>query len=148
MISVSAGDYHGGQYLMGGLSALGQGLGEALQRYHYFYGDNVKVEVPVGSGRFMNLTEAAAELAGRLANLFLPDKNGRRACHGDQTRYATDPHWRDLVLFNEYFHGDNGRGCGASHQTGWTALVARLLQKFATSRSTTKPVRAAAAVNR
>ena len=120
---------------------------EALQRYHYFYGDSVKVEVPAGSGKFMNLTEAASELAGRLASLFLPDKNGRRPCHGDQERYAKDPYWRDLVLFNEYFHGDNGRGCGASHQTGWTALVARLLQKFGADRPAVKSAKAVGTAN-
>jgi hypothetical protein len=111
-------------------------LVEALQRYHYFYGDNFQVEVPVGSGKSMNLTEAASELSRRLVSLFVPDAQGRRPCHGKETRFATDPHWRDLVVFNEYFHGDNGRGCGASHQTGWTALVVRLLNKFGTERPT------------
>ncbi len=122
-------------------------LVEALQRYHYFYGDSVMVEVPTGSGRRMNLTQAASEISRRLVNIFLPDRHGRRACHGAQTRYATDPHWRDLIVFNEYFHGDNGRGCGASHQTGWTALVVRLLQKFGSERAITdsKPAKAALA---
>jgi hypothetical protein len=104
-------------------------LVEALQRYHYFYGDSLQVEVPVGSGRRMNLGEAASDLSHRLVRLFVPDADGRRPCHGDDARFAADPHWRDLILFYEYFHGDTGRGCGASHQTGWTALVARLLQK-------------------
>jgi hypothetical protein len=103
---------------------------EALQRYHHFYGSGFTIEVPVGSGRMMTLGEAAAELSQRLVRLFLPDVRGNRPCHGGDARFATDPHWRDLILFYEYFHGDNGRGCGASHQTGWTALVARLLQKF------------------
>jgi hypothetical protein len=103
---------------------------EALQRYHYFYGDSLKVECPTGSGCWMNLDEVAVELSGRLVGLFLPDANGRRPCHGDERRYAGDPHWRDLILFYEYFHGDTGRGCGASHQTGWSALVVRLLDKF------------------
>lgn len=76
----------------------------------------------------MTLKEVASELSRRLASLFLPDATGRRACHGEDSRYANDPHWRDLVLFYEYFHGDTGRGCGASHQTGWTALVTRLLE--------------------
>ena len=112
-------------------------LVEALQRYHHFYGDSFRVEVPVGSGRTMNLAEAASEISRRLVHLFLPDRRGRRPCHGDQARFADDPYWRDLILFNEYFHGDSGRGCGASHQTGWTALVARLLQKFGSTRSMT-----------
>jgi mannosylglycerate hydrolase MGH1-like protein len=103
---------------------------EALQRYHHFYGDGFTIEVPVGSGRMMTLGEAASELSQRLVRLFLPDGRGNRPCHGGDARFATDPHWRDLILFYEYFHGDTGRGCGASHQTGWTALVARLLQKF------------------
>jgi hypothetical protein len=103
---------------------------EALQRYHHFYGDSLKVEFPTGSGRFVTLAEAAQELTRRLVGIFLPDEHGRRPVHGEAARYANDPHWAHLVLFHEYFHGDNGRGCGASHQTGWTALVARLLQKF------------------
>ena len=110
-------------------------LVEALQRYHHFYGDSFTVEVPVGSGMRMNLAQVASELARRLVQLFLPDRYGYRPCHGQLARFATDPHWRDLILFNEYFHGDNGRGCGASHQTGWTALVARLLRKLGSGRS-------------
>lgn len=105
-------------------------LVEALQRYHHFYGDTFRVEFPVGSGRMVNLSEAAAEIAHRLIRLFLPDGHGARPCHGSRKRFASDPHWRDLIVFSEYFHGDSGCGCGASHQTGWTALVARLLQKF------------------
>ena len=89
------------------------------------------MEFPTGSGRRMNLQQIAGELARRLAGLFLPDAQGHRPCHGDERRYADDPHWRDLLLFHEYFHGDTGRGCGASHQTGWTALVARLLGNVA-----------------
>jgi hypothetical protein len=100
---------------------------EALERYHHFYGDSLKVECPTGSGRLMNLKQVASELSSRLTRLFLPDETGQRPCHGDDRRYADDPHWRDLVLFHEYFHGDTGRGVGASHQTGWTALVANLL---------------------
>jgi hypothetical protein len=110
-------------------------LVEALQRYHHFYGDSFTVEVPVGSGIRMNLAQAASELSWRLVQLFVPDRHGYRPCHGQQARFATDPHWRDLILFSEYFHGDNGLGCGASHQTGWTALVARLLRKFGSGRS-------------
>jgi hypothetical protein len=101
---------------------------EALERYHHFYGDEVQVECPRGSGRWMNLYEASQELRRRLASIFLPDAAGRRACHGDDLRYALDPHWRDLPLFYEYFHGDNGRGVGASHQTGWTALAATIMR--------------------
>jgi hypothetical protein len=101
---------------------------EALERYHHFYGDKVQVECPTGSGRQMNLFEASQELRRRLANIFLPDASGRRVCHADDPRYAADPHWRDLPLFYEYFHGDTGRGIGASHQTGWTALVATILR--------------------
>jgi hypothetical protein len=100
---------------------------EALERYHHFYGDDFKIECPTGSGKMMNLAEVALELASRLASIFLPDEKGARPCHGGDPRFADDPHWRDLVLFNEYFHGDTGRGLGASHQTGWTALVTRCL---------------------
>jgi len=108
---------------------------EALERYHHFYGDSLRVECPVGSGKMLTLAEVARELQGRLARIFLPDAAGRRPCHGDDRRYATDPHWRDLVLFNEYFHGDSGRGVGASHQTGWTALVTRSIEDLAHARA-------------
>jgi hypothetical protein len=101
---------------------------EALERYHHFYGDHFKVECPTGSGNMMNLQQVAQELSRRLTSIFLPDQNGRRPCHGDVAKYATDPEWRDLVLFNEYFHGETGRGLGASHQTGWTALAVKLLE--------------------
>ena len=100
---------------------------EALERYHHFYGDAFQVECPTGSGQWMTLQQVARELGRRLASLFLPDANGHRPCHGTSQPFADDPHWRELVLFHEYFHGDNGRGLGASHQTGWTALVTRLL---------------------
>jgi hypothetical protein len=101
---------------------------EALERYHHFYGDGLMVECPTGSGHMMNLQQVADDLRARLARIFLPDSNGHRPCHGTEERYATDPRWKDLVLFYEYFHGDTGRGIGASHQTGWTALVARCLE--------------------
>jgi hypothetical protein len=104
---------------------------EALERYHHFYGDELTVECPAGSGRRMNLREVSRELARRLGALFLPGEDGRRPCHGDDPRYAADPHWKDLVLFHEYFHGDTGRGVGASHQTGWTALVLRAIEDLA-----------------
>jgi hypothetical protein len=100
---------------------------ESLQRYHQFYGDSFQVQCPTGSGQQMNLREVARELERRLLRLLLADAQGRRPCHGDDRQYAEDPHWRDLVLFYEYFHGDSGRGLGASHQTGWTALVANLI---------------------
>jgi hypothetical protein len=107
---------------------------EALERYHHFYGDDFKVECPVGSGTLLTLQEVALELASRLSRLFLADQSGRRPCHGEETRYAADPHWRNLVLFHEYFDGDNGRGVGASHQTGWTALAVRCLEDIARRR--------------
>ncbi|HEV3032104.1 MAG TPA: glucosidase [Polyangia bacterium] len=110
-------------------------LVEALQRYHHFYGDELRVECPTGSGKWMTLDEVARELARRLASLFQPDAKGARPCHGDDARYANDPHWRDLVLFHEYFHADTGRGVGATHQTGWTALVIRLIEDLARARS-------------
>jgi len=107
---------------------------EALERYHHFYGDGLQVECPTGSGKLMNLKAVAAELSARLARIFLPDARGRRPCHGDDRRYADDPHWRDLALFHEYFHGDTGLGLGASHQTGWTALAIRSLEELARGR--------------
>ncbi len=109
-------------------------LVEALERYHHFYGDDLRVEFPTGSGRHMDLSTVAREIAGRLAGLFLPGDGGHRPCHGGDTRYAEDPHWRDLVLFHEYFHGDDGRGLGASHQTGWTALATACLESLARAR--------------
>ncbi len=106
-------------------------LVEALERYHHFYGDNLKVECPTGSGRYMNLSEVARELARRRTSIFHPDAAGRRPCHGDDARYRDDPDWKDLLLFHEYFHGDTGRGVGASHQTGWTALAVRGIEYLA-----------------
>jgi hypothetical protein len=100
---------------------------EALERYHYFYGDDLKVECPVGSGKFLNLAEVARELATRLAHLFLPDDKGRRPCFDGDERFAHDPHWQGMVWFHEYFHAETGRGLGATHQTGWTALIARCM---------------------
>jgi hypothetical protein len=101
---------------------------EALERYYHFYGDDLKIECPTGSGNFMNLQKVADEIGHRLVSLFLPDKDGKRPCHGQTSPYASDPDWKDLVLFYEYFHGETGRGCGASHQTGWTGIVARMLR--------------------
>ena len=108
---------------------------EALERYDHFYGDELKVECPTGSGQTVTLADAAREIQRRLASLFLPDAAGRRPCHGGDERYAHDPHWRDLVLFHEYFHGETGRGVGASHQTGWTALALRCIEDIARMRS-------------
>ena len=107
---------------------------EALERYAHFYGDTLKVECPTGSGQLMNLREVSLELSARLAGIFLPDENGRRPCHGDDARFSTDPHWRNLVNFHEYFHGETGRGLGASHQTGWTALAIGCLADVARNR--------------
>ncbi len=101
---------------------------EALERYHHFYGNTLLVECPVGSGKMMNLQEVARELARRLSSIFLPGVNGLSPWQGDMRIFAENPHWRDLTWFFEYFHGDNGRGCGANHQTGWTALIVRLLE--------------------
>ncbi|HEX8312970.1 MAG TPA: hypothetical protein VF614_16720 [Chthoniobacteraceae bacterium] len=100
---------------------------EALERYHRFYGDSFQVECPTGSGQMMNLQQVARELATRLTKLFLPNDAGERSCYHGTPRHAEDPHWRDLVHFHEYFQGDTGRGLGASHQTGWTALITRCL---------------------
>ena len=105
-------------------------LVNSLQRYQAVYGDGFTVECPTGSGRMATLREVSEELERRLASLFLRDPEGRRACHGWEQRYITDPHWRDLILFNEYFCGDTGRGLGASHQTGWTALAATLIDNL------------------
>jgi Mannosylglycerate hydrolase MGH1-like glycoside hydrolase domain len=102
---------------------------ETLQKYHYYYGDSFLVEFPTGSGRKLNLWDVAAELSRRLTRTFLRDEEGRRPVYGGREVFQSDPHWRDLVLFYEYFHGDNGAGLGASHQTGWTGLVAKLLQQ-------------------
>jgi len=109
-------------------------LVEALERYHHFFGDTLKVECPTGSGVWMNLKEVSLELSRRLANLFLPDETGRRPAHGQESRYTQDPQWKDLVLFYEYFDAENGRGCGASHQTGWTSLISLLLENIAKKR--------------
>jgi hypothetical protein len=102
----------------------------ALQNYYLYYGDNFKVECPTGSGKMMNLFEVSKEIADRLANMFLRDKQGRRPVYGGTEKFQSDPHWRDHILFYEYFHGDNGAGLGASHQTGWTGLVAKIIQLY------------------
>ena len=102
---------------------------ESLQRFHHYYGDDFKVEYPTNSGQTATLLEVAEALTQRLTRLFLRDPaTGRRACFGDDKQLQNDPHFRDHLLFHEYFHADNGLGLGASHQTGWTGLIAKLLQ--------------------
>lgn len=101
---------------------------ESLQKFHHYYGDDFKVECPTGSGRFITINEVAVELTQRLTKLFLKGADGQRPVLKLHPKLATDPHFRDYVLFHEYFHGDTGCGLGAAHQTGWTGLVAKLLQ--------------------
>jgi len=101
---------------------------EALERYHHHYGDGLKVELPTGSGHWCNLQQVADEISRRLIRLFLPDEQGQRPCLGDHRGRCEYPDGKDLVLFHEYFDGDTGKGLGASHQTGWTALVARCIE--------------------
>jgi hypothetical protein len=113
---------------------------ESLQKFHHYYGDSFKVECPTGSGRYLTLLEIANELSTRLINLFLRDEQGRRPCYGGVERMQTDPHWKDYMLFHEYFHGDNGAGLGANHQTGWTGLVAKLIQQQGEHREGQPPV--------
>jgi len=105
---------------------------EALQKFAFYLGDTFKVEFPTGSGNLMNLWDISLELEKRLVSIFQRDENGRRAFNGDVETFQKDPHWRDLILFNEYFNGDNGSGVGASHQTGWTALVAKMIRQLST----------------
>jgi hypothetical protein len=102
----------------------------ALLNFYGYYGDAFKVECPTGSGKMMNLFEVAKEISDRLCRIFLPNAHGRRPVYGGSEKFQTDPHWRDYILFYEYFHGDNGAGLGASHQTGWTGVVAKLIQLF------------------
>jgi hypothetical protein len=101
---------------------------ESLQKFHHYYGDDFKIECPARSGKFLTILEVAEELSCRLTRIFLRDENGRRAVFGRQEKLQNDPHFRDYIFFHEYFHGDNGRGVGASHQTGWTGLIAKLIQ--------------------
>ncbi len=114
-------------------------LVESLQKFHYYLGDDFKVEFPTGSGKMMTLWEVAGELSRRMSNVFLRDEKGRRPVFGNIEKFQTDPHWRDLVLFHEYFHGDSGAGIGASHQTGWTGVVTKLILQSGESHSRTKP---------
>jgi hypothetical protein len=103
---------------------------ESLQVYHHYYGDEFKVECPTGSGTYLTLKQVSAFLERRLENIFARDAEGRRAVFGSDARMQNDPHWRDYLLFFEYFHGDTGAGIGASHQTGWTGLIAKMLQEL------------------
>jgi hypothetical protein len=112
---------------------------EALQKYHFYYGDEFTIECPTGSGRMLTLWQVAAEISQRLSSLFLRGSDGRRPSDGARDVFRTSPHWTDLVLFYEYFHADTGAGLGASHQTGWTALVAKLLQQ--SGDSSAQPIR-------
>ena len=102
---------------------------ESLQKFHHYYGDEYTVECPAGSGHHVSLRDVATELSHRLTSIFVRNDDGRRPVYGATEKFQTDPHWRDLMLFYEYFHGDNGAGVGASHQTGWTGLVAKLIQQ-------------------
>ncbi len=107
---------------------------ESLRTYDSFYGESFQVECPTGSGKYCTLGQVADEIENRLISIFMSDQNGRRPCFGEETRYADHANWQNLLLFHEYFHGDNGRGLGASHQTGWTALVTSLLENRAARR--------------
>ena len=102
----------------------------ALLQYYAYYGDSFTVECPTGSGRQMNLYQVAEEIGRRLTNIFLKDSAGRRPVFGGAEKFQSDPHWRDCILFHEYFHADTGEGLGASHQTGWTGLVASLIDEW------------------
>jgi len=102
----------------------------ALLSFYLYYGDNFKVECPTGSGDQMNLFEVAREIARRLTSIFLRDNSGRRPVYGGTEKFQSDPHWKDQILFYEYFQGDNGAGLGASHQTGWTSIVSKMIELF------------------
>lgn len=108
---------------------------ESLQKFHHYFGDTFKVDFPTGSGNGMTLWQIAAELSLRLVSIFTRSGDGRRPVFGNIEEFQRDPHWRDLVLFHEYFHGDSGAGIGASHQTGWTGLVTKLMQQSSEPRS-------------
>jgi hypothetical protein len=102
----------------------------ALLSFYLYYGDNFKIECPTGSGNLMNLFEVAREISNRLTKIFVRDEAGRRPVYGGTEKFQADPHWKDFILFYEYFHGDNGAGLGASHQTGWTGLVSKMIELF------------------
>ena len=102
----------------------------ALQQFYMYYGDNFKIECPTGSGNLMNLFDVSKEISNRLVSTFTRDKKGQRPVFGGSEKFQTDPHWKDYILFYEYFHGDNGAGLGASHQTGWSGVVAKLIELY------------------
>ena len=102
----------------------------ALLSYYLYYGDSFKIECPTGSGRMMNLFEVSKDIVDRLSSMFLRNKKGQRPVYGGSEKFQEDPHWRDHILFYEYFHGDNGAGLGASHQTGWTGLIAKMIELY------------------
>ncbi len=102
----------------------------ALLQYYLYYGDSFRIECPTGSGNLMNLFEVSQEISKRLVGIFLKDDKGQRPLYGGTQKFQSDPHWRDYLQFYEYFHADNGAGLGASHQTGWTGLVAKFIQLF------------------
>jgi hypothetical protein len=111
---------------------------ESLQKFHHYLGDGYRVEYPSGSGKLLNLWQIAGELSRRLTRIFLRGDDGRRPVYGDSETWQQDPHWRDLLVFYEYFHADTGAGLGASHQTGWTGLVTKLLQQSGARRRRTQ----------
>jgi hypothetical protein len=121
-------------------------LVESLQKFHHYLGNDFKVEFPTGSGNMKTLWDVAGELSRRMTNIFLRDEKGRRPVFGNLERFQTDAHWRDLILFHEYFHGDSGSGVGASHQTGWTGLITKLMQQSGESRERQKAEPAGAMV--
>lgn len=102
---------------------------ESLQKFYYYLGEDFTVEYPTGSGKQMSLGEIVTELSQRLIRIFLQNSSNQRPVHGELQQFQDNPHWRELILFYEYFHGDNGAGLGANHQTGWTGLVAHLIQQ-------------------
>jgi hypothetical protein len=108
---------------------------ESLQKFHHFFGDSFKVECPTGSGNLMNLWEVSMEISRRLVLLFTRDSSGQRPFNGSVENFQSNPHWRDHILFNEYFNADTGEGIGASHQTGWTGLIAKIIQQCTEYRS-------------
>ena len=112
---------------------------ESLQSFYSYYGDDFKVEYPTGSGQMLTLDQVARELKDRLINIFLRDEKGHRAVFGAQQLFQNDPLWRDYIPFNEYFHGETGAGLGASHQTGWTGLVAEMIQQTGEERKVLVP---------
>src|SRR5579859_5062004 len=121
-------------------------LVESLQKFHHYLGDDFKIEFPTGSGNMKTLWDVSGELSRRMTNIFLRDEKGHRPVFGNLEKFQTDPHWRDLLLFHEYFHGDSGYGVGASHQTGWTGVVTKLMQQSGEFREAKKTEPAAATV--